>query len=101
MKPKHVDVADFLQEVSTEEGTGYLEPGVKHWTTDDLVKAYIASDMYEDVVRILADQEVNILVSSSVHINHVAFLISNCHFEYRHYFLEIHFQPNTLLYGSL
>lgn len=66
MKPKHVDVADFLQEVSTEEGTAYLEPGVKHWTTDDLVKAYMASDMYKDIVRVLDDQEVNTLVSRSV-----------------------------------
>ena len=66
MKPKHVDVADFLQEVSTEEGTGYLEPGFKHWTTDDLVKSYMASDMYKDILRVLDDQEVNALVSTSV-----------------------------------
>jgi hypothetical protein len=66
VKPEHVDIADFLQEVSTEEGTGYLIPDVKHWTTDDLVKAYMASDMYKDILRVIDEEEVNILISSSV-----------------------------------
>lgn len=58
MKPNHVDVADFLQEISTEEGLGYLVPGFTHLTTDDFVNAYMASDMYKDIVRIIDDQEV-------------------------------------------
>lgn len=58
MKPNHVDVADFLQEISTEEGAGYLIPGHKHLTVDDFVSAYMASDMYKDIVRILDEQEV-------------------------------------------
>lgn len=58
MKPNYVDVADFLQEISTEEGAGYLVAGFTHLTTADFVKAYMASDMYKDIVRILDDQEV-------------------------------------------
>jgi hypothetical protein len=62
VKPHHVDVADFLQEISTEEGAGYLEPGHKHLTIDGFVNAYMASDMYKDIVRILDDKKVNFIV---------------------------------------
>ena len=62
MKPHHVDVVGFLQEISTEEGAGYLEPGPKHLTIDGFVNAYMASDMYKDIVRILDDKKVNFIV---------------------------------------
>ncbi|KAG0601370.1 hypothetical protein M758_11G105200 [Ceratodon purpureus] len=57
VKPNHVDVADFLQEISTEEGVGYLTPGHKHLTVDGFVSAYMASDMYKDIVRILDNKQ--------------------------------------------
>ena len=62
MKPKHVDVADFLQEISTEEGIRYLPPGQKQLTINEFVNAYMASDMYKDIERILDDPKVNFVV---------------------------------------
>lgn len=69
MKPNHVDIADFLQEISTDEGAGYLKPGQEHLTTDEFVDAYMASDMYKDVIRILDEQEVNLLMRFKVNIS--------------------------------
>jgi len=53
VKPNHVDVADFLQEVTTEEGTHFLLPEFRHLTSNEFVKAYMDSDMYKDVLRIV------------------------------------------------
>ena len=59
VKPKHVDVADFLQEVTTTEGVQFLKPDHKHFTVEEFVRAYMASDMYKDVLRIVNNQEVS------------------------------------------
>jgi ABC-type multidrug transport system ATPase subunit len=53
VKPNHVDVADFLQEVTTEEGIHFLLPEFRHLTSNEFVKAYMDSDMYKDVLRIV------------------------------------------------
>ncbi len=52
VKPNHVDVADFLQEVTTEEGIHFLLPEFQ------FVKAYMDSDMYKDVLRIVNNTQV-------------------------------------------
>ncbi len=58
VKPNHVDVADFLQEVTTEEGTHFLLPEFRHLTSNEFVKAYMDSDMYKDVLRIVNNTQV-------------------------------------------
>ncbi|CAM6092842.1 unnamed protein product [Calypogeia fissa] len=53
VKPKHVDVADFLQEVTTPGGLQFLQSGYTPLTTDGFVEAYVNSDLHRDVLRIV------------------------------------------------
>lgn len=58
VKPKHVDVADFLQEVTTPDGLQFLQSGYTPLTTDGFVEAYMDSDLHRDVLRIVNSTKV-------------------------------------------
>ena len=59
LKPPHVDVADFIQEIPTPSGMDFLAPGnSRHLSTDELVEAYKRSRHYEDVRRVVEAEEV-------------------------------------------
>ncbi|KAL2652756.1 hypothetical protein R1flu_020884 [Riccia fluitans] len=57
-KPKHVDVADFLQEITTADGVHFIEPGFRPLNTEEFHAAYLKSDMYADVLRIVNNPKV-------------------------------------------
>eukprot|EP00898_Chlorokybus_atmophyticus_P002867 jgi/Chlat1/3581/Chrsp234S03598 len=52
-KPPHVDVADFLQEVTTSSGQEFLRRGAVPLDHDGFVAAYKASKHYQDVMRVV------------------------------------------------
>ena len=52
-KPKHVDVADFLQEVTTEAGRVFLRPGFPVLDSPGFAAAYKASEVYAEVQRVV------------------------------------------------
>ena len=63
MKPPHVDVADFIQEIPTPSGMDFLAPGnTHHLSTDELVEAYKRSRHYADVIRVVEAKEVRQLL---------------------------------------
>ncbi|KAL3683081.1 hypothetical protein R1sor_001103 [Riccia sorocarpa] len=57
-KPKHVDVADFLQEITTPDGIHFIEPGFRPLNTEEFHAAYLKSDMYTDVLRVVNNPKV-------------------------------------------
>ncbi|OAE18414.1 hypothetical protein AXG93_3426s1070 [Marchantia polymorpha subsp. ruderalis] len=52
-KPKHVDVADFLQEITTSDGVHFVQPGFLPLTHEEFHAAYLRSEMHADVERIV------------------------------------------------
>jgi hypothetical protein len=80
VKPNHVDVADFLQEVTTEEGIHFLLPEFRHLTSNEFVKAYMDSDMYKDVLRIVNNTQVFFIDPL---LNKLYYNICSCHIQFK------------------
>ncbi|KAJ7522819.1 hypothetical protein O6H91_18G028200 [Diphasiastrum complanatum] len=59
VKPKHVGVGEFLEEVTTSEGLKYLQPGFSRLDLDGFLSAYKSSDIYKDICRVVDDPEVH------------------------------------------
>ncbi|KAH7447131.1 hypothetical protein KP509_01G092800 [Ceratopteris richardii] len=56
-KPKHLSAGEFLQEVTTPDGSIYLQPGFRRLSVEDFVIAYKSSNLYNDVLRIVNGPE--------------------------------------------
>eukprot|EP00897_Mesotaenium_endlicherianum_P003132 jgi/Mesen1/2847/ME000174S02104 len=55
VKPTHLEVAEFLNEVAGPEGVQYLLPGFPQLDTEGFVRAYEASVFYRHTMRIVED----------------------------------------------
>ena len=53
MKPSHVEDAEFLAEVTAEEGSQYLQAGREALSLSGFVSAYEDSPFHRDVMRVL------------------------------------------------
>ncbi|BBN17690.1 protein MpABCG27 [Marchantia polymorpha subsp. ruderalis] len=56
-KPKHVSIAEFLEEVTTSDGLQYLQPGFQRLDLNGFETAYKNSDAYKDVCRVVDSPE--------------------------------------------
>ncbi|KAG6540811.1 hypothetical protein Mapa_017836 [Marchantia paleacea] len=56
-KPKHVSIAEFLEEVTTSDGLKYLQSGFPRLDLNDFEAAYKNSDAYKDVCRVVDSPE--------------------------------------------
>ena len=52
-KPRHLSVGEFLQEVTTEDGAVYLQPGFRKLNLDEFILLYKNSDMHQDICRVI------------------------------------------------
>jgi hypothetical protein len=94
VKPNHVDVADFLQEVTTEEGIHFLLPEFRHLTSNEFVKAYMDSDMYKDVLRIVNNTQV---IFIDPLLNKLFYNFCSCRIHFKFFNLHIHtLSPRSL-----
>lgn len=53
VKPPHLEAAEFLQEVTTEDGEQYLKPGGNRMDCDGFAGAFAASPFHADVKRVV------------------------------------------------
>eukprot|EP00850_Spirogloea_muscicola_P017864 SM000157S02094 [mRNA] locus=s157:259267:270139:- [translate_table: standard] len=58
VKPEHVDIADFLQEIPTPAGRQFLPQDQEPMTKEALVDAYLTSDLHRDVLRVVECSEI-------------------------------------------
>lgn len=58
LKPVHVEAAEFLSEVTSEEGAQYLQEGRERLNLPGFVAAYAESAYFRDVMRVVEAPEV-------------------------------------------